>query len=332
MSGRDSALSRETVRQRAKEEIGGDVRGSCTTCPSRRRRSTAYVEELGALGLDERARVMMEKPFGYDLASARELNASVHEVFDESQVFRIDHYLGKEAVQNILALRFANGMFEPIWNRDHIDHVQIDVPETLSIGTRAGFYEGTGAFRDMVVTHLFQVLGFVAMEPPASLDPKPYWSPRRRRCSTRCRRCVPRTSCAASTTGYRRGGGRRARLRHGDVRRRAGLRRQLALGGRPVLPATGKRLAESHHLLTLAFRAAAAADVPDRLPLRSGVVRKRPPHVRARRSRQHLGELPRQGSGPDHAARRGPHGLQLRRRLRRPRARRSRPTSASSTT
>ena len=114
----------------------------------------------------------MEKPFGTDLASARELNASVHEVFDESQVFRIDHYLGREAVQNLLAVRFANGMFEPIWNRDHIDHVQIDVPETLSIGMRASFYERTGAFRDMVVTHLFQVLGFVAMEPPTSFEPK----------------------------------------------------------------------------------------------------------------------------------------------------------------
>ena len=84
----------------------------------------------------------------------------------------MDHFLGKESVENILALRFANGMFEPVWNRDHIDHVQIDVPETISIEGRAGFYEGTGAFRDMVVTHLFQVLGFVAMEPPTSLDAK----------------------------------------------------------------------------------------------------------------------------------------------------------------
>ena len=94
----------------------------------------------------------------------------MHGVFPEERVFRIDHFLGREAVQNLIALRFANGMFEPIWNRDHIDHVQIDVPETLAVDDRAGFYEDTGAYRDMVVTHLFHVLGFVAMEPPTTLE------------------------------------------------------------------------------------------------------------------------------------------------------------------
>jgi glucose-6-phosphate 1-dehydrogenase len=127
------------------------------------------VETLGEAGLADGARLIMEKPFGTDLASARALNEAVHAVFAEEQIFRIDHFLGKETVQNILALRFANGLFEPVWNRDHIDHVQIDVPEALSIGSRAAFYESTGAYRDMVVTHLFQVLGFVAMEPPVSL-------------------------------------------------------------------------------------------------------------------------------------------------------------------
>ncbi|MCW3065388.1 MAG: glucose-6-phosphate dehydrogenase [Solirubrobacterales bacterium] len=130
------------------------------------------VKVLGEAGLAERARIIMEKPFGVDLESARELNAAVHEVFHEDQVFRIDHFLGKEAALNILAFRFANGLFEPIWNRQHIDHVQIDVPEELSVGTRAGFYESTGAFRDMVVTHLFQILAFTAMEPPTALEPK----------------------------------------------------------------------------------------------------------------------------------------------------------------
>ena len=129
------------------------------------------VRLLKDAGLVERAQVIMEKPFGTDLASARELNATVHEAFGESQIFRIDHFLGKEAAQNILALRFANGLFEPIWNRNHIDHVQIDVPETLGVGGRAAFYEQTGAFRDMVVTHLLQVLAFVAMEPPTALAP-----------------------------------------------------------------------------------------------------------------------------------------------------------------
>ena len=118
----------------------------------------------------DRSRVIMEKPFGTDLASARALNDLVHRIFDEEQVFRIDHFLGKEPAQNILAFRFANGLFEPIWNRDHIDHVQIDVPETLGVDDRVGFYESTGAFKDMVVTHLFQILGFMAMEPPTALE------------------------------------------------------------------------------------------------------------------------------------------------------------------
>ena len=135
---------------------------------------TSVIEGLGSSGLATAdSRVIIEKPFGEDLESARKLNDAVHAVFDESRVFRIDHFLGKESVDNILAFRFANGLFEPIWNRDHIRYVQIDVPETLSIEGRAAFYDATGAYRDMVVTHLFQVLGFVAMEPPTSLDAKP---------------------------------------------------------------------------------------------------------------------------------------------------------------
>src|SRR5277367_2851550 len=131
------------------------------------------VHLLSEAGLVDPSRIIMEKPFGTDLASAVALNARLHEVFDETQIFRIDHFLGKEAAQNILAFRFANGLFEPIWNRNFIDHVQIDVPETLGLGKRAGFYEQTGAYRDMVVTHLFQILAFMAMEPPTALDPAP---------------------------------------------------------------------------------------------------------------------------------------------------------------
>jgi glucose-6-phosphate 1-dehydrogenase len=127
---------------------------------------------LGAAGITDRARVVYEKPYGSDIESFSSLDRLVNGVLDESQIYRIDHFLGKETVQNILALRFANGMFEPVWNRNHIDHVQIDVPEELGIGTRAGFYDQTGALKDMVATHLFQVLGFVAMEPPASFAEK----------------------------------------------------------------------------------------------------------------------------------------------------------------
>jgi glucose-6-phosphate 1-dehydrogenase len=155
----------------AREELGGDPRVLyyLSLPPSA---TAGTIEALGEAGLGKGARVITEKPFGTDLESARQLNALLHSVFEERCIYRIDHYLGREAVQNLLALRFANGMFEPVWNRNHIDHVQIDVPETLSIEMRGSFYEQTGAFRDMVVTHLFQVLGFVAMEPPTSLQAK----------------------------------------------------------------------------------------------------------------------------------------------------------------
>lgn len=130
----------------------------------------AMIEMLGTSGIAEGARLIVEKPFGIDLKSAKELNATLQEVVGEDQVFRIDHFLGKEAAQNILVLRFANGLFEPAWNRDHIAYVQIDVPEDLDIEGRAGFYESTGALRDMVSTHLLQLLGFVALEPPVHLS------------------------------------------------------------------------------------------------------------------------------------------------------------------
>jgi glucose-6-phosphate 1-dehydrogenase len=129
------------------------------------------VELISQAELVDRSRIVMEKPFGTNLRTARHLNDALHQTFDESQIFRIDHFLGKEAALNILAFRFANGLFEPIWNRQHIDHVQIDVPETLGLGQRTSFYEATGAFRDMVVTHLFQVLAFMAMEPPTDFTP-----------------------------------------------------------------------------------------------------------------------------------------------------------------
>ena len=111
-------------------------------------------------------RVIVEKPFGTDLSTARQLNAELHQYLDESQIFRIDHYLGKETVQNLLVFRFANGMFEPVWNRRYIDHVQITAAETVGVERRAAYYEGAGALRDMVQNHLMQVLALVAMEPP----------------------------------------------------------------------------------------------------------------------------------------------------------------------
>ena len=131
------------------------------------------IEQLGAAGLSTASgagwrRIIIEKPFGTNLQTARELNGLVHRHFDEEQVFRIDHYLGKETVQNLMVFRFANGMFEPVWNRRYIDHVQITAAETVGVERRAAYYEGAGALRDMVQNHLMQLLSLIAMEPPSA--------------------------------------------------------------------------------------------------------------------------------------------------------------------
>ena len=191
---------------------------------------------LADADLVERSRIIMEKPFGTDLQSARTLNARLHETFDESQIFRIDHFLGKEAAQNILAFRFANGLFEPIWNRDHIDHVQIDVPETLALDQRIGFYESTGAYRDMVVTHLFQVLAFMAMEPPTALAPVAI-TEEKNKVFRSMLPIEPADVVRGQYPGYRDEAGRVPVLRDRDVHRPALPDRQLALGRRAVLPA-----------------------------------------------------------------------------------------------
>jgi glucose-6-phosphate 1-dehydrogenase len=211
------------------------------------------VRMLGEAQLVERSRVVMEKPFGTDLASAVALNASLHEVFNEDQIFRIDHFLGKEPAQNILAFRFANGLFEPIWNRNFIDHVQIDVPETLGLGKRAGFYETVGAFRDMVVTHLFQILAFMAMEPPTSLASTPISEEK-----NKVFRCLvpiqPTDVVRGQYTGYRSEDG---------ISPESDTETFIALkcfidnwrwAGVPFYLRTGKRLAEGQRIISIAFR------------------------------------------------------------------------------
>jgi glucose-6-phosphate 1-dehydrogenase len=133
---------------------------------------TDICQRLGSLGLNgERSRVVLEKPIGRDLESANAINDAVARVFNESQTYRIDHYLGKETVQNLLALRFGNALFEPLWNAQHIDHVQITVAETVGVGHRAGYYDRAGALRDMVQNHILQLVCMLAMEPPSSLAP-----------------------------------------------------------------------------------------------------------------------------------------------------------------
>ena len=134
----------------------------------------AAVEYLGHSGLAMEdtgwRRVVIEKPFGHDLNSAEQLDRMVHQVFKEEQVYRIDHYLGKETVQNLMVFRFANAIFEPLWNRNYVDNVQISATEEVSVGDRAGYYDQSGVVRDMVQNHLLQLLTLVAMEPPSSMD------------------------------------------------------------------------------------------------------------------------------------------------------------------
>jgi len=232
------------------------------------------VRMLGEANLVERSRVVMEKPFGTDLASAVSLNASLHEVFNEEQIFRIDHFLGKEPAQNILAFRFANGLFEPIWNRNFIDHVQIDVPETLGLGKRAGFYETVGAFRDMVVTHLFQILAFMAMEPPTSLASTPISEEKNK--VFRCMLPIqPADVVRGQYTGYRTEEG---------INPESDTETFIALkcfidnwrwAGVPFYLRTGKRLAEGQRIISIAFR-----EPPKSMfPAGSGVGAQGPDHL-----------------------------------------------------
>ena len=232
------------------------------------------VRLLGEAGLVERSRIIMEKPFGTNLSSAVSLNSQLHEVFDEEQIFRIDHFLGKEAAQNILAFRFANGLFEPIWNRNFIDHVQIDVPEKLALGKRSGFYEQTGAYRDMVVTHLFQILGFMAMEAPTSLEPKPI-SEEKNKVFRSMLPIRPADVVRGQYTGYRSEEGVSA---DSDTETFIALKCFIdnwRWAGVPFYLRTGKRLAEGQRIISIAFR-----EPPKSMfPAGSGVSEQGPDHL-----------------------------------------------------
>ena len=211
------------------------------------------IRQLEEADLVERARIIMEKPFGTDLESAKELNAKIHEVFSEEQIFRIDHFLGKEAAQNILAFRFANGLFEPIWNRNFIDHVQIDIPETLGLEGRTAFYESTGAYRDMVVTHLMQVLAFMAMEPPTSLAPDPIGE-EKNKVFRSIRPLDPRNVVRGQYSGYR---GKNEVADDSDTETFIAMKVIIdnwRWAGVPFFLRTGKKLAEGARIISIAFK------------------------------------------------------------------------------
>jgi len=232
------------------------------------------VRLLAEADLVERSRVIMEKPFGTDLASAKTLNAELHKVFTEDQIFRIDHFLGKEPAQNILAFRFANGLFEPIWNRNFIDHVQIDVPETLGLGRRSAFYEQTGAYRDMVVTHLFQILAFMAMEPPTALSPAPI-SEEKNKVFRSMEPINPKDVVRGQYAGYRAEEGVDP---ESDTETFIALKCQIdnwRWAGVPFFLRTGKRMAEGQRIISIAFREAPKS----MFPVGSGVGAQGPDHL-----------------------------------------------------
>ncbi len=234
----------------------------------------AVITMLRDANLVDRSRVVMEKPFGTDLESAITLNDQVHATFHERQVFRIDHFLGKEAAQNILAFRFANGLFEPIWNRNFIDHIQIDIPETLGLDQRASFYEATGAYKDMVVTHLFQVMAFVAMEPPTALEPRAI-SEEKNKVFRSMLPIDPADVVRGQFSGY---------LAEDGVARDSDTETFIALragidnwrwAGVPFYLRTGKRMAEGQRIISIAFKEAPRT----MFPANSGVGASGPDHL-----------------------------------------------------
>lgn len=258
---------------RAEENLGTNVRRlHYLSVPPKAAR--AVITMLRDADLVDRSRVVMEKPFGTDLESAVSLNDFLHETFDEAQIFRIDHFLGKEAAQNILAFRFANGLFEPIWNRNFIDHIQIDIPEALGLDERANFYEETGAYKDMVVTHLFQVMAFVVMEPPTALEPRAISEEKNK---------VFRSMLPVETSHVVRG-------QYAGYRQEKGVAKDsdtetfiaLKVGidnwrwaGVPIYLRTGKKMAEGIRIISIAFKEAPRTMFPPG----SGVGTQGPDHL-----------------------------------------------------
>ena len=287
-------------------------------------------------------RIVVEKPFGHDLASARELSDEIHEVFPEKEVYRIDHYLGKETVQNILAFRFGNGIFEPLWNRRYVNHVQITAAESIGVEGRGAYYQEAGALRDMIQNHLLQVMATVAMEPPAVFDADNVrderakllrairvMKPRGRAAVRRGRAIRPRERSAVRTLpGFRQEEGVDPNAQTDTYAAATFFIDNWRWAGVPFYIRTGKRLPKRVTDIAIQFNCAAACHVRAGNATRPALAAAESADPAHSAGRGNLAALPSKSPGQRHARAPGLDGFQLRLELRRALADRLRDAAA----
>ena len=266
--------------------VGGNILIYMATPPSLFGMISGRLKRAGFDAFPGWKRIIVEKPFGTDLPSAQALNREILTHWDEPQVYRVDHYLGKETVQNVLAFRFANELFEPLWNRKHVDHIQLTVTESVSVEGRGGYYDRSGVLRDMIQNHMLQMLAYVCMEPPASFAADDVRDEKSK--LLRAVRLYSPEEVLENTVRGQYGPGKKAdgkqcpayrdepdvepELGHRDLRRPPAVHRQLAMGGRADLPPLGQGPLEARDR--------------DRRPVQEGAGRALPRDARSRRCRR----------------------------------------------